>query len=194
MLNIINAYARRPAHNISHIFGMISNSYQFELSPADRQTLNLAILYHDYVYEPGSKTNEENSVKEFVLDISNNKIDWNRKLISQSDLLDQVTVMILDTYDHKPSEISELSKYLIDLDLWNLVDPVSYYTHTQVIRLEYIQVSNEIYYKARYDWLHDMLARNQIFYTDFCKSQDFDRRIRKNIKTELYRGKLDGIY
>ncbi len=80
----------------------------------DRDILVMAAFFHDYVYDPKSNTNEEDSAAEFLKVVKGKKhslqIKKNIKIIHQ---------IILDTKTHdKPS--CELSSLFIDLDLYRL--------------------------------------------------------------------------
>lgn len=185
MINIIKAYSEphRYYHNFNHISKMLINAERFNLSDKDLQTLRLAILYHDFVYIPSSKTNEQDSVDVFMFDIMNHKLLYDKTLISEGELKSQVMLMILDTIKHEPT--FELSKYLIDLDLWELADSEQYKINSKLIRMEYIEYSEDIYVKARINWINSMLEKDRIYHTSSI-DVGFESLARKNLKNELH--------
>ena len=188
MLNILKAYSEphRHFHTFGHVSRMLINAehYKGVLSESDYQTLILAILYHDYVYVPSSKTNEQDSVDEFMDQLLNHKIDYDTSLIKQNELAGRVLVMILDTVKHEPT--FELSKYLIDLDLWGLAFTDEYEINSKLIEREYIDYSRDIYVKGRINWINEMLDKDQIYYTSVTKNLEFEEQARTNLKNELH--------
>lgn len=189
MLNILKAYSEphRHFHTFNHISKMLINAEQYKcvLSDSDYQTLQIAILYHDFVYIPASKTNEQDSVDVFMELLLNHQIDYDTSLIKQNELAGRVLVMILDTIKHEPT--FELSKYLIDLDLWDLAFSDRYKINSKLIRQEYIEFSEESYIYARIKWIQSVLAKDNIFHTTLAKNQSFDAHARKNLKNELHK-------
>jgi pantetheine-phosphate adenylyltransferase len=77
---------------------------------ADNDTLLLATVFHDIVYDPRSATNEEDSAEYF-----------NEVFRGDQGLKDEVTQIILDTKNHQPK--TELSKVFCDADLNILHQP-----------------------------------------------------------------------
>jgi pantetheine-phosphate adenylyltransferase len=95
--------SHRCYHNIDHICYVLD-----KLSPHSKNdTLFLAAVFHDIVYDPKSQTNEADSAELFLKEAASAKLDSNTK--------QEVKQLILDTKTHEPS--GELSKILIDADL-----------------------------------------------------------------------------
>lgn len=100
-------------HNAAHIEDILSNIekiYPKESSPREKAILSLAAFFHDAIYIPGAKNNEELSVEFFKKAISSGGCNE-----ENADIICQI---ILDTKTHKPS--SELSGKFCDLDLYGL--------------------------------------------------------------------------
>lgn len=106
---LINAYAQphRYYHTIKHLLYMCTMA---EKNMWLDDNLFLAIAYHDYVYDPRSKTNEEDSVKEFLR-------DW--AIAVKPSFVFEIEKAILATKDHILTG-DKLSDRLIELDLREL--------------------------------------------------------------------------
>jgi len=186
MLNIIDQYSStdRHYHNFNHISKMLMNlNYFSSLNDIEKIKLRLAILYHDYVYDINSGTNEEDSVDAFMDDLMNNKIHYKNKMVSISNIGASVMVMIMDTKDHIPR--TKLSNVLIDLDLWELADKDQYKINSLLIEKEFSSIPYYEFIEGRILWLQEMLNKDQIYYTKYCANNEFENRARENIKNEL---------
>lgn len=186
MIELIERYLKphRHFHNIEHIANMIRRSIVYDLEEKDSISLKYAIYYHDYVYDPMSDTNEKDSSLAFITDLMNNKIE-NYDCINSMDLGAIVMLMIQDTYNHIPT--TRLSKYLIDLDLWELADIDKFDHNRKLVRKEYTFIDNETFNLARINWINSMLKKKQIYYTDYCIDNHFENEARNNLNLELHK-------
>lgn len=100
-------------HNVNHIADILSNIsrlYPDNSNIKDKTILALAAFFHDAIYDPRRKDNEERSVEFFRKCISSGGCnEENAEAICQ---------IILDTKTHIPS--STLSEVFCDLDLYGL--------------------------------------------------------------------------
>lgn len=103
---LVNAYAQkhRYYHTIEHLLYMCTMAEKYGWLD---DSLFLAIAYHDYVYEPKSKTNEEDSVIEFLRDFT---------VTVKPSFVFEIEKAILATKDHILTG-DKLSDRLIELDL-----------------------------------------------------------------------------
>jgi len=99
----------RHYHNINHLNDLISQINEdyadSKLNESEREKLTLTALFHDLVYEPDRKDNEERSADIFYRFCSE---QHNVNLL-------EVKQMILDTKNHIPS--TPLSQRFIDYDM-----------------------------------------------------------------------------
>jgi len=99
-------------HNVAHVADILSNIETMypkkDLGHREKAILILTAFFHDAIYDPIRKDNEERSVEFF------------RECISgcNEENADTICQIILDTKTHKPS--SELSGKFCDLDLYGL--------------------------------------------------------------------------
>lgn len=134
---LIKAYTEphRHYHTLDHITHMINTAVSWRCEMTEE--LLYAIWFHDVIYVPFEKDNEEKSVelfKKFYDDVifpNRSDIDkecgYAEELSSRFDnepspwAMIDVTYAILSTKNHKP--LNKLAKQLIDLDLAILAEP-----------------------------------------------------------------------
>lgn len=174
----------RKYHNINHIVKCldtldyilpISNPYHLE----DDNLLQLAILYHDYVYNPLATNNELYSVSAMKRDLSFSHINReNREIISN---------MIMATTHNPEMELTVFDKYVCDVDLHQLGSGLNeFLLNENNIREEYKMIPDEIFYPGRVKILQKFLDRKTIYYSLVYRDK-FERNARRNIEYVLDR-------
>lgn len=143
----------RYYHNFGHAFIVrnksieLANKYLEGVSPKEKLELALSAWMHDYIYIPGSPTNEVDSAEAFLSlfkDASN--ID-----------LDKVAQMIIDTKEHV-SEPETLTSCLMDADMFGLADPYDDFLWAgKLIRSEYRELDDEIWFNGRLNFFRGVL-------------------------------------
>lgn len=130
----------RKYHTISHLNEMLKKLDTLNLSEYDYELLVVSIIFHDIVYDPKSKTNEEDSIELF-------------KEYSYEDRFDKkVYKLILSTKEHKPYD--NLYRILIDMDLSGIKrDLKGLLEWEEGIRYEYNFVPYEEYKEKRIEFL-----------------------------------------
>lgn len=111
----------RKYHNVRHVQDIID---VIERGTKERYSdsiyaLKIAAYFHDVIYIPGNKDNEELSEKFFRENFANN--EWNDDIIC-----DQISDIILATKDHFSEEndgASYLTKLFLDCDIWDFGSP-----------------------------------------------------------------------
>lgn len=156
---------QRVFHNASHISNMLGGGEKDVV-------LELAIWYHDAVFDPTRTNNEELSAELAEKNLS--QIGLKSKLISQ--VLDSV----LSTKTHNAKD--KIQEKLIDLDLNILgASEKDYARYRQAIRLEYAWVPDEIYQYQRSLVMQRFLDRETIFYA----AKDLEVQARENLAREI---------
>jgi pantetheine-phosphate adenylyltransferase len=121
-------------HNFDHIFYMVELALTWGILTND---LLLAIIFHDIIYNPKDKDNEEKSA-ELAFQLTGNETIKNA---------------ILDTKNHEHFS-SQLASYLCDLDLANIYgDFQTFYDNSYKIFKEYQFVDFSIYKDKRIEVL-----------------------------------------
>ena len=161
--------SHRYYHTLEHITYMFEIARQYEIALSRAQIH--AIWWHDAVYDPTSKTNEEDS--------------WRMAQLYHNHLQDvdwlSIVGMIMDTKTHSPR--TEESKIVCDLDMFILADVDEYDKYRRLVRQEYSMYSDEEYRQGRIRFLEGLLSK-QIFHSDIFKT--YHESVAKvNIKDEI---------
>jgi len=174
--DIVSSYStkKRNYHNLSHLESCFSvyDNY-FDSNP----TIELAIWYHDYIYNPLANDNEEKSAeisKPIVKDIINSVAS------------DKIEKLILSTKDHIAFDYE--SEVLIDIDLSILGSKDYLYDqYEENIRREYWMIKDSIYKKARINILNNFIKKNYIYNTFVFRNSLFEYRAKQNIQKAIYK-------
>lgn len=144
----------RHYHALEHIAQMLHAGRAFPLD--DVQTM--AVWFHDAVYDPRSKRNEEDSADLATRMLRAN--GWGEAAIQR------VAHIVLDTKQHQPTV--EGAAAVLDLDLMSLAQPWPEFTrNTERIRAEFAHVCDDDFRSGRRTFFRTMLARPRLFFTPF---------------------------
>lgn len=164
----------RAYHNLSHLEELFQYYDTYSTDIVNKETLALAIFYHDCIYNPLATTNEEQSAHFFEATF-NNFLD-NEHLKNTCDL-------IIDTKTHESKTAD--GQLLIDFDIAILgQSPETYQTYTKAIRNEYSMVPSLLYKQGRKKVLHHFLDKESIYKTKMFRNL-FEQQARENLKNEL---------
>ncbi|ONG53238.1 hypothetical protein BKE38_12705 [Pseudoroseomonas deserti] len=151
----------RAYHAWPHIAGMLSRAAS--LAPSDPVAFELAILFHDAVYDPRARDNEAQSAALM------------RRLLAghfDAALLDRAETLILATETHRlpvtedAALVADAALFL-DLDLAILAsDAAAFAEYDAAIRREYAHVPEADYRAGRRAVLQTFLTRERIFFSD----------------------------
>ncbi len=178
---------RRYYHNLYHIHDSLIRVKDFveplSLYENNEALINLAIWFHDAVYDVGSSNNEVNSAE-----LAYNFVDRSDYLSFKAEILYNV---ILST-DHKKfnedlfnNSFDKIFKIVLDIDLAGLgSDYEQYMINAENIRKEYKQVYlHTEFMTGRIKFLKKMLSR-RIYYTDFYYYK-YEQQTKANLTKEL---------
>ncbi|TGL44865.1 HD domain-containing protein [Leptospira perdikensis] len=165
-------------HNLNHIYQMLGEFDNTKMKLKDPEMVLFALYYHDLVYDPKSKTNEEDSAK-----IAEERLS---ELGIAKDRVGICLLHILTTKSHRLGEAHHPdTKYFLDMDLSILgSDEEEYLEYTKNIRKEYSVYSDD-YRKGRIQVLHHFIETVRLFQTDDFFDQ-YEMRSRHNLKTEVH--------
>ena len=173
-----------PYHNIKHIRDMIEIAADFDL-PISR-TQKLAILFHDIIYMPFAKNNEEQSVKKMKSFFTLEDLScYEREIIAKA------SEIIMDTKTHIAT--IEESKTVIDLDLvslgytlevFNITSELIYIENWKVANANKITKANfdEIFYKETIEFAKIMLNRGREIYYNEIFNKRFNEQAHNNLE------------
>jgi dephospho-CoA kinase len=168
--------AGRSYHNREHVEELIELARRYwdgGFTSPQFFHLYLAILFHDFVYDPRSATNEADSAR--VAREETKPLPG-----VDPELLER---LILVTRTHEAS--TELEQFLVDLDLAILgADPDRYREYAQAIRQEYAHVPEDAYRTGRSAVLQRFLDRPRIYGTPRLHHR-CEAQARENLRWEL---------
>ena len=160
----------RHYHTIEHIASMLRHGRGLGLSEEQW----LAIWFHDAVYEVPGPDNEERSAELAVQLLSAEGYPADKILL--------VERMVLDTKAHQPT--TEESALVIDLDLAPLGVPWEQFAENwRNLELEYEPLPREQIERGRKTFLEGLLARQQIYSTEW--GAQWETQARNNARQSL---------
>lgn len=178
---IIKKYneAHRYYHNLNHIKHLLGlfNTYQSEI--INKEIILFSIWFHDVIYDPKRKDNEEKSA------------DFTNKVLSNLTinkiLIKEITNNIISTKNHIDSNIRNNSDlaYFLDFDLAILAsDYNEYLIYSENIRKEYFHITDNQYLLGRINVLNHFLKKDLLFKTKTFNHK-YNKKAHKNINKEL---------
>lgn len=175
-LDKLYSESHRAYHNWNHIEHMLDLFDHYREQLQSPMEVELAIFYHDAIYDPKKKDNEEQSALLAESDLSQSSLDSERVVAVRN--------LIRCTEKHLPDDHPD-AKWLLDFDLAILGrEEEVYVKYTKAIRKEYKMYPTLLYNQGRKKAMKKFLERERIFYTD----EFFDRyesMARANIEREI---------
>ncbi|MDD9810132.1 MAG: hypothetical protein OXU71_00205 [Gammaproteobacteria bacterium] len=178
----LDAYYREPHrhyHNGGHIDDCLARldlAYaQVDGGVDDADAVELALWFHDVIYQLGAPDNEQRSAEWFAAQAAGHL---------PADFIDRVAGYILDT-THREAPAAPGAKWVVDADLSGIgMDGESFGRDGDKIRREFAHLSDAEFARGQAGFLRDLLARERIYYTDFFRDL-CEARARRNIQSVL---------
>ncbi|MEK7625428.1 MAG: hypothetical protein AAB467_03715 [Patescibacteria group bacterium] len=176
MNELIKRYGEphRHYHTLGHILEMLQLFPVVRLHCANPEAVELAICFHDAVYNARSKDNEEQSA-----DLAR---EWLLKygIRGQAPL---VSTLIMATKTRQCNNAMEQT--INDLDLWILGAPPNvFHRYDLAIRREYAHVPRSVYCLGRQKLLREFYDRVEIYHLPESRER-FGQQARANLKYRL---------
>ncbi len=179
----------RHYHTLTHIHWCLAEMNVRPFSPTlcvpgDEQAARLALIFHDVVYDPRAKDNEEKSAEAFRSWVVEGMRMWSAYA---SGLAVDVIDAILATKTHRPREGAHpVCHYVCDVDLSILgANAATYRAYVAAVRKEYDFVTDAQWREGRAVVLQGLLDRAWIYHRkDFQDA--YEARARENLKAELF--------
>lgn len=172
--DLITAHAQkhRAYHTLDHIAACLRHLDSVLDSVDNAEEIEMALWFHDAVYEPFSDTNEEDSAEWAA--------DWLQERGAEKSVIARITDHILDTQSHDTPENLD-GQFMLDIDLSILgASPDIFDEYERNIRREYRRVPGFIFRKKRKLILESFLARDQIYATEYFRDK-LETRARVNL-------------
>lgn len=184
-------------HCFPHLRTMHSRLREFKQRGllACPQVCELALFFHDVIYEPTRSDNEAESAKlylDFCADLrrSCTPTDQDEPLPLFARLpLEEGTQHILATSDHlNGCTTTRDTLAFLDADLEVLAKPPAEYArYAEQIRLEYAHVDEAAYRQGRSNILRSFLEHDDLFFTPAMRNGPFEANARANLTAEMLR-------
>ena len=178
---LVAAYgsADRHYHNLEHLDEMFRVAGRLTTITDDPKTIQLAIWFHDAVYDSRAKDNEARSAELAIALLG--PIGVPRSELQRLTQLIQATAHL--AHAHPPA--TRETAILLDADLAILGSPPERYRrYASDIRKEYAWVPEAEYRGHRAKVLEHFLARPRLFWTDTLHDE-CEARARENLRAEL---------
>ena len=164
-----------------HTLAHLQDLYQWlDLYHAELQhpfCVELAIWFHDLVYDPTRQDNEQQSARLATGLLRKWRLDPKR--------ITQAKSLILATEGHRPRSDNPDEPWFLDFDLSILGSaPERYEQYAQQIRQEYQMFPNEAYRQGRRQVIERMLGRERLYLTEAFFAE-IETQARENLRGEL---------
>ncbi len=166
---------QRHYHTLQHIVALLELCQTYQEQLEDKAVVAWAVCFHDCVYNPKSKTNEEDSAK-----FAKQKL---KKFRASTYLQQQVETFILATKTHQnPDKNSDL-QWFLEFDLAILGSEAAVYEqYSQQIREEYKHVPTWQYRIGRRKVLQHFLDQPRLF---SLLPNHYETQARENLTKEM---------
>jgi predicted metal-dependent HD superfamily phosphohydrolase len=175
----LHSYYTEPArayHNLTHIHACLTELDAAPVPVEDRIALELALWFHDVIYDAKAKDNEAKSSGLFQQFATEAKLS--------PALIADVACLILITKHDKPP-ISRDEQWIVDIDLSILgSEPVAFARYEEQIRVEYAWVPHADFCKGRAAVLEHFLDRERLYSTAYF-FQRYETQARVNLTDAL---------
>ena len=168
----------RHYHNLIHLEKMMEAYFEHIDYIKQKETILFSIFYHDIIYQPIRRDNEEKSAK-----LMKNRLE---QIQLPQTIIENCYRQIMQTKTHRIFiNHQEDDKYLLDFDLEVLSrNWEAYKTYTEQIRKEYWIYPISMYKKGRRSAMLSFLKRDSIYHTAYFKREK-EESARQNILREL---------
>ena len=174
----------RIAHSYSedgryyHTLDHVRDCLEIMDSHGGDDVLELAVWFHDAVYDPRAADNEKRSAD--VLRQAAEAAGMTAETVNRACRLVEIT-------DHRMTPLDDQERLIVDIDLSILgASAETYDRYSRNVRLEYAHVAEEAYCTGRTAVLRSFLNRERIYSGDGFVAE-YEAKARENIMRELAR-------
>ena len=174
---LYDAYSevQRHYHSIQHIVECLEHFHQIKTHLDDTLSVELAIWFHDVIYNPQAHDNEQQSA------------DYMQRMLENvlgAEQIAKIYAGTLATKAHPPTADTDLA-YLLDIDLAILAsDPMRFAEYECQIQQEYAWVEPVLYVQKRQQVLRHFLETQPLYQTPFFQ-KCYERLAKQNLAQTL---------
>lgn len=179
--DLLRRYAEphRFYHTLGHITRLlnITRALQSLVPSADWPAVQLAVWFHDAVYDTQARDNEEQSARLAERTLAN--------LSLPVETIEKTARLIRATKTHEMNDGDAACAVMLDADLEILgADEIEYDAYARAIRREYAWVAERDWQAGRSRVLENFLARECLYQTNVMR-QEREMAARRNLAREL---------
>jgi predicted metal-dependent HD superfamily phosphohydrolase len=172
---------QRHYHTIEHINSMLIYYKQYCYEIEDESVIKLAILFHDWIYDPRAQGNELESIKCFQEFAD----EMNLPQPMRSRVSEYIERTITHTLPIKDGEADSDLRLFLDFDLEVLSrNSTDYALYAEQIRQEYSHFTESDYCVGRIKVLEAFLERHRLYFSDAFHRMH-EENARENLKGEI---------
>lgn len=181
-LIVLHEHGKRHYHTLDHAMACVGvareyflDDTEYRLNKLEQMVVEIALLFHDSIYNPSRNDNEELSAEAAA--------KCCESLGMSPDFISKVKRAILDTKTHLPTE--EYGAFVSDADLSILAAvPSVYKEYADGIRQEYsVFYTDDEYLRGRIAFLEKELIKPKFFY--LTMNERLNHAARQNMGAEL---------
>ncbi len=167
--------AHRFYHAKSHIEHCLTQMDAGAEAMGGNDAVEMALWYHDAIYDPRSSDNEQRSAELFKK---------RARAVVTADFCETVCRLI-DVTTHKNLPVADDEKFVVDVDLSGFGMPWPAFNDDSTrVRREYSHLSDEQYVAGQRRFLQSLLDRKSVYSTDFYRER-YETVARANIARQL---------
>jgi predicted metal-dependent HD superfamily phosphohydrolase len=169
---------QRHYHTLDHVVALFDTLEEYADEISDPSRLAFAVWYHDAIYNPEGKDNEERSAERAKKEL--------KALGAHTLMIDRVSKLILATKNHMGATGGDYDDdVFLDADFAILGAPAAEYQHYLAgVREEYAHLGDDEWKKGRGAFLERIVTAPRIFRTGIFEGA-YGAQARANIKAEL---------
>ena len=171
---LVNGYnePQRHYHTLAHIDHCLSMFEQCKSLATNPDALEIAVWFHDVIFEPGKPDNEALSAKLYEELSAGVHADEFRALVGR---------LIMATLHNQRSPDDNDTGYMVDIDLSSFGLPwEEFLRDSRRLREESAELSDADYYQKQGAFRSCLLARPRFYQTDFFR-QRYEQQSRDNL-------------
>jgi len=177
---LLSAYSEthRAYHNLTHLQECLRALDASGPEPSSARVVEIALWFHDAIYDPKSSDNEEQSAELATRTLQEARVS--------PETIEQVQRLVLATKTHE-SNSEPLQALMLDVDLSILgSEPNRFAEYERQIRQEYSWVPLEIFIPKRREILERFLKRRRLFHLPWFNER-LESQARRNLRDSLRR-------
>lgn len=172
----------RRYHTLDHIQYCLSQLDRVRHLAADADAIELALWFHDVIYDPTLNDNERRSADLFESLLGGYLPDHRAARVYR--------LIIVTEYPSEPDDGDE--RLMVDIDLSSFALPwEAFMRDTQAIRAEFAHVPEERFVAGKLRFLNAMLSRPRFYQSDYFHDH-LEDRARSNIERYMREIRGDG--